>query len=113
MKILYLMVHFPCVFWVKIGITGKSSRKRAAGINREMWGVPIPVFGLPIPAAEYFEAMLHRQCKVINVRFYKGSGHSEWFWFPAIIPYLIVIALGAAFWLCVAMIPIYLLSRLR
>jgi hypothetical protein len=57
--------------------------------------------------------MLHRQCRPINVRFYKGSGHSEWFWFPAIIPCLVVIAFGAAFWLCVAMIPIYLLSHLQ
>jgi len=113
MKILYLMVHFTSVFWIKIGITGKSSRKRAAGISREMWGVPIPIFGLPIPAAEYLEAMLHRQCRPINVRFYKGSGHSEWFWFPAIIPYLIVIAFGCAFWVFLIMIVVYFLSHLK
>jgi len=99
------MIHLPCPWWIKIGITGKSTRKRAAGINREMWGVPIPVFGLPIPFAAQHEAMLHRHCRRINVRFYKGSGHSEWFWFPAIVPALLVMV-G---WLTVYIVAFYVL----
>ena len=113
MTILYIMVHFPCIFWVKIGITGKSTCKRAAGINREMWGVPIPIIGMPIPFAEHWEAMLHRHCRPINVRFYKGSGFSEWFWFPAIFPALVVIALGAAFWGACILAVIYFFAHIH
>lgn len=91
------MLHIPCFWWVKIGITGKSTRRRAASINREMWGIPVPIIGIPIPFAAHFEAMLHRHCKPLNVRFYKGSGFSEWFWFPAAIPALLVML----FWVVV------------
>lgn len=82
-KILYLMVHIPFVWWVKIGITGKSASKRASGIDRQMFGFPLPVFFCFVPGAYHIEQALHRNLSSLNVRFYKGSGASEWFWILA------------------------------
>ena len=112
MTILYVMVHAPCFWWIKIGITGKSTRKRAAGINREMWGIPIPVVGIPIPFAKYHEAMLHRHCRRLNVRFYKGSGYSEWFWLPAIVPALIVMIGWVAVYVAAFYVAVFAIKNL-
>lgn len=84
-QILYLMLHVPCVWWVKIGITGQTAKKRASWIDKEMWGFPVPLFFVVIPYAYEVEQWLHEICGVLNVRFYKGSGCSEWFWLPAVL----------------------------
>lgn len=88
--ILYLMVHCPLFFFVKIGITGVSATKRAQAIDEAVWGFPIPIFVVFIPGAYFVEQWLHDICHFLKVDFYKGDGHSEWFLFPAILPALAV-----------------------
>ena len=95
---LYLMIHFPFVWWVKIGITGKGVKNRAAGIDREMPGFPIPIFFCITPGAYSIEQWLHRKLKPLNVRFYRGSGHSEWFWLPAGAFALVIMSGVWVFW---------------
>lgn len=90
---LYLMFNFPFVIFWKIGITGKSTKQRAKGISDEMLGLAIPVMAVIIPGAYHVEQTLHRAFRVLNVRFYRGSGHSEWFWFPVAIPVLLLMAI--------------------
>jgi hypothetical protein len=79
------MVHFPLVVFWKIGITGRSATARAADIDEAMFGFPVPVFIVVVPGAYGVEQWLHRVCGWLRVEFYKGTGHSEWFLFPAVI----------------------------
>lgn len=89
--LLYLMANFPFVWWVKIGITGVGVLKRAKNIDIDMPGVPVPVAFVPAPFVYQIEQTLHDLCSPIRCRFYRGSGHTEWFWFPAAAPALVVI----------------------
>lgn len=89
--LLYLMVNFPFVWWVKIGITGVGVLKRAKSIDIDMPGVPIPIAFVPAPFVYQIEQALHELCRPISARFYSGSGHTEWFWFPAAAAALVVI----------------------
>lgn len=84
--VLYLMVHFPFVWWWKIGITGRGATARAADIDEAVFGFPVPVFVAILPGAYFAEQMLHGICRGFRVDFYKGDGHTEWFWFPAALP---------------------------
>lgn len=79
--ILYLMVHIPFIWWWKIGITGKSATQRAKGIDREMFGFPLPVWAAVIPGAWHIEQWMHKKFSHSNIVFYRGSGQREWFWF--------------------------------
>lgn len=81
--ILYLMVHVPYIWFVKIGITGKSAKERARGIDRTMFGFPVPVFFCFVPGAYHIEQALHRNLAGLSARFYRGDGSSEWFWIIA------------------------------
>lgn len=82
--ILYLMVHVPLVIFWKIGITGNSPHARAKGIDRAMFGFPVPVFFVVIPGGAYrVEQWLHGMLSGLSVRFYRGDGASEWMLFPA------------------------------
>lgn len=98
--VLYLMVHFPLVFFVKIGITGRTATARANDIDEAVWGVPIPVCVVFVPGAYMWEQMLHRICRPIGVRFYDGDGASEWFLLPAAIPAVafMLFVWGLYFW---------------
>ena len=96
--ILYLMVHFPLICFVKIGITGRTARARAADIDEAVWGFPVPVFVLFVPGAYFWEQTLHGLCGLLSVRFYDGDGASEWFWFPAAIPALLFMLAGWGFY---------------
>lgn len=89
--LLYLMVNFPFVWWVKIGITGVGVLKRAKNIDIDMPGVPVPIAFVPAPFVYQIEQALHDLCAPIRCRFYWGSGHTEWFWFPAAAAALVVI----------------------
>lgn len=96
------MVHFPFVWWWKIGITGQSAAKRAKWIDETMWGFPIPVFFVVIPGAYGVEQWLHEVCAPLNFRFYNGSGATEWFWFPAAIFAIpVMVTLQAIFIVCI------------
>ena len=87
--ILYLMVHLPFVWWVKIGITGRTPVARANDIDKAMFGFPVPVCMVVVPGAYIWEQMLHRICRRVQRRFYDGDGSSEWFLFVAAIPALV------------------------
>jgi len=78
--VLYLMLHIPAVCFCKIGITGKSAKARAKGLDRAMLGFPLPIFFCIVPGAYHIEQWLHSNFKGSNARFYKGDGSSEWFW---------------------------------
>ena len=81
--VLYLMLHIPAVCFCKIGITGKSAKARAKGLDRAMLGFPLPVFFCVVPGAYHIEQWLHNNLKPLSARFYKGDGSSEWFWILA------------------------------
>jgi len=99
--ILYLMVHFPLIFFVKIGITGRTAAARARDIDEAVWGFPIPVCIVIVPGAYMWEQMLHGLCRPLGVRFYDGDGSSEWFWFVAAVPALcfMLAVWGFYFWI--------------
>ena len=83
LALLYVMVHVPGVHRCKVGITGRSVKKRAKGIDEEMPGFPLPIFAVPLFGAYTIEQALHSLLGGLQTRFYKGSGHTEWFLFPA------------------------------
>ena len=83
--ILYLMVHFPYLWWWKIGITGRTATARAKDIDEAMFGFPVPVLIVWVPGAYIVEQWLHSVCRGMRADFYSGDGHSEWFWVPAIL----------------------------
>lgn len=95
MGILYLMVHFPFVIFVKIGITGKSAERRAKQIDRAVFGFPVPVMVMFLPNVRGIEQALHRMFSGLSVRFYRGDGSTEWFLIPAGLP---VFAMGVLYW---------------
>jgi hypothetical protein len=92
--ILYLMVHFPFVWWWKIGITGKTAKGRAKQVDRAVFGRPVVVMVVPIPGAYLIEQDLHRRFRWLNCRYYRGDGGTEWFWFPVafvVLPFMIAV----------------------
>jgi len=99
--ILYLMIHFPFIWWVKIGITGRTAQKRANDLHGVVFGFAIPVFVVILPEAHYWEQSLHGFCRPFRARFYRGDGAGEWFWFPAAVPVLVFMLAvwGFYFWL--------------
>ena len=105
---LYIMIHCPFIWWVKIGITGKKRSARAKQIDRAVIGFPIPVAAVPLPGAYNLEQRLHRILSPLSCRFYLGDGSTEWFWIVAAVPVLVVMA---AIWAAYAF-GIYLLYHL-
>ena len=79
--ILYLMVHWPFVWWWKVGITGKSAAHRAKSLDKAMPGRPYRVWAAIVPGAYHIEQWLHRELKGSNIVWYRGDGRTEWFWF--------------------------------
>lgn len=114
MNWLYLMIHIPFFIFVKIGITGKSAKHRASGINKDkkMIGWAIPVFAMLVPNARYYEAALHRHCKGINVKFLKSSGKNEWFVFFAAIPYFLVVAFWSVVYVAIFYVFVFVIKNL-
>ena len=84
---LYLMIHVPKFYLVKIGIS-RNVRNRSRNISDSIPGRAVPVFALPIIGAEGLEKYIHRRCAPLN-RPFVGSGRTEWFYLPAA-----VVALG-------------------
>lgn len=91
----YLMVNFPLVCFVKSGITGGNAFDRAKQIDRDAPGWPIPVFFVVTFFHYELEQWSHRAFKSLSVRYYKGDGHTEWFWLPAGV---FIILVQAALW---------------
>ncbi len=80
---LYLLINFPLIIFVKIGITGKSASARAKGLDKSVPGLPIPIFFCIVPGAYHIEQWLHRNLSGLSVRYYSKDGSSEWFWIIA------------------------------
>jgi hypothetical protein len=79
--IVYMLIHVPCVWRVKIGITGRSSKERAKQVSRAMPGVAIPVGILFVPFfAKPVEQAMHYFFQPLQTRFYRGDGSTEWFY---------------------------------
>lgn len=97
--VLYLLLHIPFVWWVKIGITsvGIGAAKRAKNLDRAMFGFPVPIFFVFVPNAYGIEQELHRWFRRLNCKWYSGDGASEFFWFPAALP---VLAIMLSIWSC-------------
>lgn len=95
--LLYAMVHIPGIWRFKVGITSLNigAKARAASIDKEMFGFPFPIMILPVPGAYHIEQALHRMMKRYNVRFYSGSGHSEWF---ILAPLFIAVPIMLCIW---------------
>jgi len=86
--LLYLMVHWPFIWFFKIGITsvGIGAGKRAKQVDRAVIGRPIWIMALPIPFAYNIEQDLHRRFSWCHYKFYSGDGASEWFFlFPLLL----------------------------
>ena len=103
--ILYLMIHFPFVWWVKIGFAHTSAIKRAAALDKAVFGFFVPVGIVAIPFAYAVEQWFHRRFKWLQIRWYRGDGSTETFWLPAGIPVLafMVLVWGCYFWAAGAM----------
>lgn len=80
---LYLMIHLPKFWLVKIGIS-RNVKNRAANITDSIPGRAVPLFALPIIGAEAVEQYIHRKCAPLN-RPFVGSGRTEWFYLPAAV----------------------------
>jgi hypothetical protein len=93
--VLYLMINFPLVIFVKIGITGVGASKRAKQVDEAAPGVPIPIMIMVLPFVYQVEQFLHAIFSPLRVSYYKGDGHTEWFLAVAGIP---VFWLGVKYW---------------
>lgn len=101
----YLMINVPLLIFVKSGITGSTAKKRAKQVSEAAPGFAIPIFFVVTFFSYELEQWSHRTLKAINVRYYKGDGHTEWFLLPAVI---IIIPAMLAMW----SVNLYLLSFL-
>ncbi len=90
--VLYLLIHIPFFWWVKIGITsvGIGAAKRAKNLDKAMFGFPVPIFFVVVPNAYGIEQTLHHWFRRFNCKWYSKDGSSEWFWFPVAIPTLAI-----------------------
>ena len=89
--IVYLMVHFPFVWWWKIGFAHYSVLKRTSALDRAVFGLFIPVGIIIIPFAYPVEQWFHRKFSWFHFRFYKGDGSTETYWFVvAPVVYLVM-----------------------
>ena len=94
----YLLINVPLLVFCKYGYTGLGVgvKKRTAGINRDMPGFPIPIFFVVTFFAYDVEQLVHSLMKPLRANFYKGDGHTETYWFLAILPaFCIMCALWA------------------
>ena len=81
-----MLLHVPCIWRVKIGITGRSSKERAKQVSRAanrrklIKGVALPIGIMFIPFfAHPVEQALHSLFQPLQTRFYRGDGSTEWF----------------------------------
>lgn len=87
---LYLYLHFPVVFLVKLGISGNYKR-RAKQVGKQSLGWAIPIFAVKIPFAWQCEQAMHKLFKLFNFHF---GGSKEWYLLP-ILPIAITLMLLA------------------
>lgn len=87
----YLMINFPFIIFCKYGYTGthKGIGNRRKSVDKDMPGIPIPVFFVPTFFAYALEQWFHDQIRPLRANFYKGQGHTETYWIVAVIPALV------------------------
>lgn len=95
--LLYCLIHIPFFWKFKVGITSLhiGAKKRAANIDKEMFGFPVPIMVVPVPGAFKIEQEMHRIMRRFNTRFYNGSGKREWF---NIAPLFFTVPIQIAIW---------------
>lgn len=82
--IVYMLIHIPCIWRVKIGITGRSAKQRAKQVSRAMPGFALPIGIMFLPfIAHAVEQALHHLFEPLTLRFYRGDGSTEWFYILA------------------------------
>ncbi|MCF8246208.1 MAG: hypothetical protein K9J37_05360 [Saprospiraceae bacterium] len=103
---LYLYLHVPFLFLVKLGISGNYKR-RARQVGRQSFGWAVPIFAVRIPFAWQCEQTMHRLFRVFNIHF---GGSKEWYLFP-IVPFAILIMTVAFLmeWLLLSMVVVAVL----
>jgi hypothetical protein len=106
---LYLLGNAPYIFLVKIGISGKSSR-RVKEVSASVPGTCFCIFSVDLPFAWQFEQALHRGLFFLNVRF---GGSKEWYFFPAAFvafPVMVFLKVAEwALWIIGALVALWLL----
>jgi len=105
--IVYVMIYFPAIWFVKIGYTGTRSgiSKRAKSVSRSAPGIAIPVGFMVLPFAWHIEQFFHNLFGGLRSSFYKGDGHTETFFFPA---HIMIVIVWAVMWLELRIIFDYL-----
>lgn len=86
---LYILGNFPFLWVVKIGISGDAI-KRERQIDKTAKGWDFKIVYTRIWFAYQVEQFIHWMCDPIRVRNFGGSGHTERFYFPALLPALIL-----------------------
>lgn len=83
----YVQLNLPFFIFGKWGYTGKFSgvKDRAKSSSKAAPGVMIPIMVVPLLFPWYFEQMLHRFFADLQFSFYKGDGHTETYWLPAVV----------------------------
>lgn len=74
----YVMLNFPFFFVNKFGISDKT-KDRVKNVSETTPGWVILVFTLNLPFGYNFEQFIHSLYKLQNVKFWTGSGRTEWF----------------------------------
>jgi len=105
---LYLLLNFPYIFLVKIGISGKSSR-RVREVSAAVPGTCFCIFAVDLPFAWQCEQALHRGLFFLNIKF---GGSKEWYFFPAaFVAFPVMVFLKGTEWLLwflVALVALWL-----
>lgn len=87
---LYMYVHFPLFFLVKLGISGNYKR-RAKQVGNQTMGWAIPIFAVKIPFAWQCEQAMHWLFRWFSIRFF---GSREWYVLPILPIALAIMALA-------------------
>lgn len=92
---IYLLVNFPYVNRIKVGITGNLSA-RTKNITETTKGRAITVLALKMFWAWQIEKSIHNCLSAFNRPFSVGSGRTEWFSFAA-FPFAFLAIIGYFF----------------
>jgi len=93
--IVYILIYVPQVWAIKIGYTGSSIGSRVRGTSKAVFGFTLPIGFVVVPFAWHIEQALHDLFRGLQIRFYRGDGHTETFW---IIALAVVAPLFAVIW---------------
>lgn len=113
---LYIYWNFPFLWIIKIGITGRTVKRRRREVDRSAPGWDFPIFVIYLYGAYQCEQMIHRTCRLLQVGFW-GSGKTERFHILALIPALAIsIAWFLLYWsgvIVLGLIFFYFISKMN